>query len=112
MVNLFKNRVLGIFLAATFSLFQISNVNANYLKSSYQQETFSVSLVEQEKNKVFNTAALYTHSFNDVIGNEAAVEGNVEKIVGPLALGFGILVGGYTISTLIDWIIKIVSFFV
>ncbi|WP_156850487.1 hypothetical protein [Bartonella refiksaydamii] len=111
MVKVFKNHVLSIFIAIAFSLTQVANVNANYLKNSSQQETTSLSAVKQ---KVISMATLYAHSLNYGVENKAIIEGKVEKVVEPLTIGFGLLAAGYAISfisSIIGWIKDMVLIF-
>ncbi|WP_317992963.1 hypothetical protein [Bartonella gliris] len=93
MVKMFKNHVLSAFIAITFSLSQIVNVNANLSKNSPQKEDASVSVVKQEKKKAINMAALYIPSLNYGSENEAITGGKIEKVFEPITLGFFTTIG-------------------
>ncbi|WP_208433918.1 hypothetical protein [Bartonella taylorii] len=111
MVKVFKNYVLSILIATAFSLSQVANVNANYLKNSSQQETSSVFAAKQ---KAISMATLYIPSLNYEVGNKTTFEGKVEKVVEPLTVGMGIMIAGYAvsfISSIIGWIKDIVLMF-
>ncbi|WP_375622297.1 MULTISPECIES: hypothetical protein [unclassified Bartonella] len=98
MTKVFKNYILNIFIAIAFLFSQIVNANANHLNNSFQKENVSVSVIE----KATNMATLYISNLNYGVGNEATVEGKVEKVLEPITLGaFGIsILAGYGIGTI------------
>ncbi|WP_375665405.1 hypothetical protein [Bartonella sp. TT121SHDZB] len=109
MTKVFKNYILNIFIAIAFLLSQIVNANATQLNNSLPKESFSVSVIE----KATNMATLYISNLNYGVGNEATVEGKIEKVLEPITIGtFGIsMLAGYGIGitgTLLAWpILKI-----
>ncbi|WP_317992965.1 hypothetical protein [Bartonella gliris] len=114
MVKLFKNHVLSIIIATVFSLFQVINVNANYLKNNFQQEVVSVSVEKQGENKAISTTTFHTTDLNRGAKNETAIEGKVERVLEPLTVGIGVILAGHVISAItafIGWITQIVSLF-
>ncbi|WP_455481061.1 hypothetical protein V3564_01365 [Bartonella sp. B12(2025)] len=117
MVKIFKIYVLNIFIAATFFLSQVENVNANHLKNTPQKEDAANYVIKQVKNvksKAVGIATLYVPAVSYDADNKATVEGKVEKAADPLTIGMGILVTGYVldlIGTIIGWVKDIVSMF-
>ncbi|MBB4076695.1 hypothetical protein GGR08_001001 [Bartonella fuyuanensis] len=113
MINIFKTYVFSIFIASTFFLSQIVNVNANYSRKDAPKEEFSVSLMEKAKN-IKSDAVSRTAFYFPSVSYETVSEGKVEKVVDPTTIGVGLLVAGYAISfigSLISWIKDLVLIF-
>ncbi|WP_019220553.1 hypothetical protein [Bartonella senegalensis] len=113
MKKVLRNQLLSIFTASVFCLSQVANVHANHLDND-SQPVSRISVVEQGNKKTINMASFYIPSLNHGTGNEAAFEGKVEKVVGPLTIGVGVMTAGYAISaisTIIGWITQIIALF-
>ncbi|WP_455479705.1 hypothetical protein V4B17_01225 [Bartonella sp. B23] len=115
MVKIFKNYVLGIFIAYAFFISQIVNVNANYLRNGHQKEDTFVFLMEQAGNaesQAINMTALYASTLDYEMENGAIIEGTVERVVEPITIGTGLLIAGHVvnlISAIIGWVKEILS---
>ncbi|WP_375622296.1 MULTISPECIES: hypothetical protein [unclassified Bartonella] len=110
MVKLVANYTLCIFTVAVFFLLQVANVNANYLKNSSLKEDSSPSIIKHVENKTIHTASIYVPTLSYGTVNESALEGKVEKVAA-FTIGAGVLLGGFIITTLLNWITQIVAIF-
>ncbi|KEC55379.1 hypothetical protein [Bartonella koehlerae] len=110
MKKVLRNQLLSIVTVSVFFLSQVANVHANYLENN-SQAAAPISVVEQGNKKTINMTAFYIPSLNHGTENEIAFEGKVEKVVDIITLGVGIMSAGYIISTVINWIAQIISFF-
>ncbi|ETS07845.1 hypothetical protein [Bartonella henselae] len=110
MKKVLRNQLLSILTISVFFLSQVANVHANHLENN-SQPVAPISVVEQGNKETINMAAFYIPSLNHGTENEVAFEGKVEKVVDIITLGVGLMSAGYIISTVINWISQIISFF-
>ncbi|MBB5073531.1 hypothetical protein HNQ69_000652 [Bartonella callosciuri] len=109
MEELLKNHMLRIFIMAAFFLSQVVNANANHLKNDPQHENIPVSVMEQGKKKTINIAAFYVPDINHGAGNEATIEGKIEKVFEPITLGIFTTVGSLGFGFLTGFVMSIFS---
>lgn len=107
-------RVINIFIAATFFLSQVVNVNASHLRNAPHEEEVPNYVMEQVKDTTstaINMAALHVPAVSYSTTTETASEGKFEKVADPVTIAIGVVSIGYFIGMVIGWVKDIVSIF-
>ncbi|WP_208440384.1 hypothetical protein [Bartonella raoultii] len=107
-------RLFNTFIAATFFLSQVVNVNASHLRNAPHEEEVTNYAMEQVKDTTstaVNVAALHVPavSYGTTTGN--AAEGKFEKVADIVTIISGIAGIGYIIGMIIGWVKDIVIMF-